>query len=507
MAEPASIGEEMTNETFAATHGVPVLRLRRVNAAKPRAGGEYVLYWMIAARRLTDNYALQYAAGEAERRGRPLVILEALRSDYRWASDRLHRFALDGMAEHARRLARSEVCYHAYVEPEKGAGRGLLEMLAGRACLVVTDEFPGFFLPRMVEAAAVRLDVPLIAVDSNGLLPLRVADKAYPTAYAFRRFLQGQLGEHLMDVPEEEPLRRHRLPRLEQLPAQLLERWPAMSATALEARDLTAQLPIDHAVPAVPYRGGTIAAESTLAVFLQDRLDSYAERRNEPEQEATSGLSPYLHWGHISVHRILRELARRERWSPSDLSSRTDGRREGWWGMGASAEAFLDQIVTWRELGYNMTSHRGDYDRYESLPPWARATLADHRADPRPAVYTLEQFEAAETHDELWNAAQRQLLREGRVHNYLRMLWGKKILEWTAAPEDALDVMIELNNRWGVDGRNPNSYSGIFWCLGRYDRPWPERAVFGKIRTMTSESTRRKYRVNGYLRRYSPGSV
>jgi len=176
--------------------------------------------------------------------------------------------------------------------------------------------------------------------------------------------------------------------------------------------------------------------------------------------------------------------------------------------MSPSAEAFLDQIVTWRELGYNFCAKRSDFDRFESLPEWARNTLAKHAADPRAVVYDLESFAAARTHDPLWNAAQTQLRVEGRIHNYLRMLWGKKILEWTRFPEDALDVMIELNNRYALDGRNPNSYSGIFWVLGRYDRPWgPERPIFGTIRYMSSENTARKMDVKGYLRRFGSGPV
>ena len=173
--------------------------------------------------------------------------------------------------------------------------------------------------------------------------------------------------------------------------------------------------------------------------------------------------------------------------------------------MSPAAEAFLDELVTWRELGRNFAFRREDVDRWESLPPWALATLDRHRDDPRPFRYDLAAFAAAETHDPLWNAAQRQLLREGRIHNYLRMLWGKKILEWSASPEAALEVMTELNNRHALDGRDPNSYAGIFWVLGRYDRPWgPERPVFGTVRYMSSDNTARKLKVRGYLRTFSP---
>jgi len=172
--------------------------------------------------------------------------------------------------------------------------------------------------------------------------------------------------------------------------------------------------------------------------------------------------------------------------------------------MNQHAESFLDQLITWRELGYNASTYQPFFDCYESLPAWAQQTLGKHRSDPRNYLYGLDQFENAETHDPLWNAAQRQLRREGRLQNYLRMLWGKKILEWTLSPQEALNIMIHLNNKYALDGRNPNSYTGIFWILGRYDRPWaPERPVLGRIRYMSSDNTRRKLRLKQYLSRYS----
>ena len=192
-----------------------------------------------------------------------------------------------------------------------------------------------------------------------------------------------------------------------------------------------------------------------------------------------------------------------EGWTQRKLKASGGGKREGWWGTSRGAEAFLDELVTWRELGYNMCALRDDYDRYESLPEWARSTLEAHARDRRPSRYTLAQFESASTHDPLWNAAQRQLVREGRLHNYLRMLWGKKILEWSRSPRQALETMIHLNNKYALDGRDPNSYSGIFWCLGRYDRPWgPERPIFGTVRYMSSENTARKLSVKEYLQTY-----
>ena len=252
--------------------------------------------------------------------------------------------------------------------------------------------------------------------------------------------------------------------------------------------------------------GGPEAAERMLHAFLDERLARYGDSRNDPDVDATSGLSPYLHFGHVSVHQVFAETMRRAGWSPQRVSAKATGSSHDWWGVDAAVESFLDELITWRELGYNMCSRTADYDSYDSLPAWARQTLAKHADDPRAHVYTLDEFESAATHDPLWNAAQRQLVREGRIHNYLRMLWGKKILEWSSSPQAALETLIELNNKYALDGRNPNSYSGIFWLLGRYDRAWgPERPVFGTIRYMSSENTARKVRVKEYLRRYGPG--
>ena len=220
--------------------------------------------------------------------------------------------------------------------------------------------------------------------------------------------------------------------------------------------------------------------------------------------DVTSGLSPYLHFGHISAHEIFHRILRKEDWRvEKSMEKKTDGRRSGWWGMDENAEAFLDQLITWRELGFNMCRNNPDYDRYGSLPQWALDTLGAHASDPRPYGYSLEDFEKGATHDPLWNAAQSQLVHEGRIHNYLRMVWGKKILHWTRSAPEALDIMIHLNNRYALDGRDPNSYSGIFWVLGRYDRAWgPERPVFGKVRYMSSKNTARKIRTKDYVNKY-----
>ncbi|WP_315850843.1 deoxyribodipyrimidine photolyase [Blastopirellula marina] len=482
------------------------LRISDINQAEVNPEGKYVLYWMIANRRTEWNFSLQRAAWWAERLKRPLVIFEALRVGYEWASDRLHTFVLQGMRDNLAAMSDAPLIYYPYVEPEKDAAKGLLTSLASDACVVVTDDFPCFFLPRMVKAVGKKLNIKLEAIDSNGLLPLRAADRDFPRAHSLRRFLQKELPPHLEIVPQANPLSGKSFPAADpKLIAGVQKKWPAIDADTLDdPADFIAKLPIDHDVPPVEREGGPLAAKTQLKWFLKHGLPRYGEDRNDVEKECASQLSAYLHFGHLSVHEVFAALTKQEKWDLSQISPKVTGSRQGWWGMSDNAESFLDEIVTWRELGYNMCHLRDDYDKYSSLPDWAKETLEEHKEDEREFIYTMNQFEHAQTHDELWNAAQRQLVREGRIHNYLRMLWGKKILHWTNTPQYAAQVMIHLNNKYALDGRNPNSYSGIFWCLGRYDRAWgPEREIFGKIRYMTSDSAMRKLSLKGYLREYS----
>ena len=482
-------------------------RIRVLADLPVRPGGEFVLHWMTSARRVRFNPALERAAEIARSAGRPLVVLESLRVGYPYASDRLHAFVLEGMAENGRRLA-GRATHHAYVERAAGEGSGLLEALAARACAVVADDFPTFFLPRMLDAAADRMrrmGVRLEAVDASCIVPFRLGGKDFPTAYLYRRFLQRNLPAWLDRLPARDPLAGRRLPGPRRLPAEITRRWPATARAALERPGgLVRALPVDHGVaPVAGMTGGTMAAERRLARWLDEGLPRYAEERNAPDAEGVaSGLSPWLHFGHLSAFEVVTAILRREGWT-SPGHGRADGARQGWWGLSASAEAFLDQLVTWRELGFATAARRPDHREYGSLPAWARRTLERHARDRRPAIYRRDALEAAATGDPLWNAAQRQLLREGTIHNQLRMLWGKKILEWTRSPREALEIALDLNDRWALDGRDPNSCSGILWCLGRHDRPWgPERPVFGTVRYMSSARMARKVSVRGYLERF-----
>lgn len=482
---------------------LPDLRIRRV-PNPGRTVGRFVLYWMVGARRLTWNPALDHAVALARHLDLGLLVLEPLRIDYPWASARFHTFVLQGMVDNAATAAGVPgVTYFPYVEPAPGASRGLLDALAAEAAVVVADDVPGFFQARMVDRVAPRLPCPVEVVDGWGVAPMRAPGQAFPTAFAFRRYLQAHLAAFLPYRPTPDPFATPLASAAPALPPTVTARWPAFETR----QDVVAHvrgLPLDQAVGTVDdMPGGARAASARLARFIARGLPRYVEDRNDPDAAVTSGLSPYLHFGHLSAHEVFAEVARREGWKRGDLGAPNGGHKEGFWQMRAAAEAFLDQLVGWRELGFNFCHHRPDHADYESLPEWAKETLRAHAIDPRLHTYSLEQFAAARTHDPLWNAAQRELVATGRMHNYLRMLWGKKIVEWTRSPQQAAEFMIELNNRYAVDGRDPNSYSGIFWVLGRYDRPWaPQRDVFGVIRWMSSANTAKKLRLKAYLARW-----
>jgi deoxyribodipyrimidine photo-lyase len=483
---------------------VPAERIRAVNAAPPRPDRSRVVYWMHAQRRVRWSHALERAVELAVELGRPLLVVETIACDEPWASDRHHAQVLAGMAENRRRLARRPVGYLPLVETAPGGVAGLLRALGPLAAAVVTDDVPG--QPGLaVEALGRDLDVRLEAVDAATVFPFRLSGREFLTAYLFRKQLQRHLPPWLDRRPAADPLAGVRLAPPTPLPPGLTRRWPAAEPAQLAAPGpLLATLPIDHAV-APAGEGGSAAAEARLARFLAGPLDRYLDDRDQPDLDGTSGLSPALHHGHLAAEQVVAALLDREGWSPGRLSGKAGGGREGWWGLPPPVEAFLDQLITWRELGFGWAAFRADHRELSSLPAWARATLQRHAADPRPHRYHREALERAETHDPLWNAAQRQLLEQGVIHNRLRMLWGKKILEWSGDAAEALATLLALNDRWALDGRDPNSASGLLWCLGRHDRAWgPERPIFGTVRYMSSENAARRFGLEGYLSRFGP---
>jgi deoxyribodipyrimidine photo-lyase len=427
-----------------------------------------VVYWMSRDQRVRDNWALIHAQELALERKAPLLVVFCLAKQFLGATWRQYSFMLGGLREVEKDLARRHMGFIvAAGEPSIQIPRLAKE---ADARLLVTDFDPLRLKRQWLDAAARRLRIPLNQVDAHNIIPCWVASpKREFGAHTLRPKLQRQLPEFLKEFP-----RLHTHPfRME------------MASPKVDWDRLVAGLSIDRAVGPVDWaRPGEKAAGSALDDFLKRRLAIYADSRNNPVVDGQSHLSPWLHFGHLSAQRIALEA------QDYDENLR-------------SQEAFLEELVVRRELSDNFCYYAQDYDSCEAFPDWARATLEQHRSDVRPYLYSFSEFEAGQTHDELWNAAQLQMVRTGRMHGYLRMYWAKKILEWTESPEEAMHTAIDLNDRYELDGRDPNGYAGIAWSIGGvHDRAWGERPVFGKIRYMSYNGARRKFDTAAYIAKF-----
>ena len=448
-------------------------RARTLNHAPLRRGGEYVLYWAQANRRVEANHALLYAAEAANRLGLPLVYYEFLTCDYPYANDRLHTFILEGVPETARSLRAAGAGHVFHLRRSLREPLDSLRQMAAKAALVVTDDFPTFVARRHNETIPGALDVSCVAVDASCIVPMQLLEKREWAAYTIRPKIQRLLPQHLKPLP----------------PLHLAHRWrstPPSFHTEVTARrisSLVAECEIDHRVaPSLSFRGGRAAAEKHLRHFLEHNLRRYASGRNQPSEHATSNMSPYLHFGHICALEIA--LAVRRHAEEHKLM----------------ADEYLEELIVRRELSFNFAFHTRDYASLRALPEWARRTLREHAADQRSPCYSREEFEQARTHDALWNATQKELLLRGKIHGYYRMYWGKKVIEWSSTVQDALETMIYLHDRYALDGRDPNTYANILWLFGLHDRPWGERPVFGKVRYISLEGMKRKTNVDAYIR-------
>jgi len=443
-----------------------------LNGEAIRPGGGYVLYWSQMNRRVDANHALAHAAKQADELGLPVLVYEGLTCTYPYANDRLHTFILEGVEETERRLKELSIGYIFYLRRCKADPDDIFYRLAKDAAAVVTDEFPTFVNRRHNESVPGKLDVRMDAVDSSCIVPMNCLEKREWAAYTIRPKIKRLLPEYLRPAPRiavRQPYRAKRSPF-------------HTPVTAAAISQLVASCEIDHSVPpSVGFRGGRRAAEEQLQRFLEDRLRRYAGGRNEPSAHATSDLSPWLHFGRISSLEVA--LAVREYAEAHKLI----------------ADEFLEELIVRRELAFNFTRFTDDYESLDSLPDWSKQTLAVHRKDRRDAVYSREQFEQGATHDDLWNATEKELLVRGKIHGYCRMYWGKKIIEWSADYESALATMIYLHDRYALDGRDPNTYTNILWCFGLHDRPWFERPVFGTIRYMSLGGMERKTNVKAYI--------
>ena len=480
-------------------------RIKILNDSKPNTqSGEYVLYWVLAFRRSKYNHALQRATEWANELNKPLLIFEPLQLRYEWSNKRFQQFIIESMKNNFDVFEKSKAGYFPFVETNEGEIDGLFESLIKKACVVIGDDFPAFFIPQMSAKGKGLIKCRYELVDSNGLMPVNAAEKEFVRAHDFRRYMHKNITQHLDSAPVENPITELNKSFTKNLIKETLIKWKPTNFANINIVKLVDALPVDKSVKPSNIPGGSIAAKERLFTFLESGYKNYAEKRNYPSGDYSSRLSPYFHFGNLSSFEVFKKIIEIEEWSEDKTNDKKIGNRKEWWGMSQNAEGFLDQLITWREIGFHTCVYKSNYDQYESLPNWALETLDKHSKDKREYIYSFEELENSQTHDRIWNSAQNQLKDEGIVQNYLRMLWGKKILEWTETPETALNYMIQLNNKYALDGRDPNSYSGIFWTLGRYDRAWgPERPIFGKIRYMTSESTAKKLDLSSYLEKWS----
>lgn len=453
------------------------LRRRDANAAEPRPAGDYVLYWMQATHRFEDNWALRYAVLQADAMGKPLLIHQGLDPTYEHANDRIHTVIIENAKALHRRAMKLGLRYQFVLRRRRDDDRRMVDRLAARAALVVTDLFPTAGIAERTARFAERCPVRVVEVESHCIVPYGNFVKEEYAARTIRPKIAKVLESALEPVEDRGPRAA--------FPEAL---WASLEVNRLDLDTLdvaaaVASCEIDHAVPAVPFAAGLEGARARLAAFCADGIADYAERRNEPsDTNGSSRLSPYLHFGQISAAEVLRTV-------------RATGHK-------ASAEKFADELVTWRELAFNFCVRNPNYGKLKGLPDWVHRSMEKHKDDPREAIYSLEQLENAESHDELWNAAQREIVRMGYMHNVTRMLWGKSVLLWTARYKHALDHLILLNNKYGLDGRDPSSYGGIQWCFGKFDRPWFDKPVFGVIRPMSLARAREKFDADAYIRMF-----
>ena len=370
---------------------VPSVRVRTLNQFPIDPTGKFVMYWMTAYRRTRFNFALQRAVELANQLRKPLMIFEAIRCNYRWASDRFHQFMLDGMLDNAAATQSTNATYYAYVERCATEGTGLMESFASLACVIVTDDYPCFFHPALYRRIASQWHCAIELVDSNTIVPMRCIDRTFTVAHSYRRYMQKEIFKGMPEFPVENPLEFLNVPKLANLPTEITSNWPVWNSNQatkqLQAISLSC-LPIDHTVTLTNESGGSFEAGKILNRFIHQRLGDYSEARNKPEQEGSSCLSAYLHFGHISPHEVFERIVTDAKWTPIKLN-KPNGKMDGFWNMGPNAEAFMDQLMTWREIGFNMCWRERNYDRFESLPSTQKMPLYELGSRPSNAYLLL----------------------------------------------------------------------------------------------------------------------
>ena len=439
-------------------------RVRALNDGKI-LDREVVVYWMQAAQRAEANHALEFAVGQANALGKPLAVLFGLTDSYPEANERHYAFMLEGLKETQASLRERGIP----MVVRRGEPDAAVSELGRRACLVVTDDGYVRIERKWRQAAAAALPCALVQVDTNTVVPVPAASTKEEYAAATLRPKVHRLLDGFLKPCPRVPLRKGS------------DRPPLESWDIDDTPKALARLDLDRSVAGVAgLRGGASEAARKLRRFVREGLEAYAEARNDPTLDGQSGLSPYLHFGQISPLAVALAVKKGPRYGQA---------------------AFLEELIVRRELSLNFVLYNRAYDRFEGLPDWCRSTLLEHGKAAREFVYTRSEFERGATHDPYWNAAQKEMVLTGKMHGYMRMYWGKKILEWSASPRDAFRTALHLNNKYELDGRDANGFAGVAWCFGKHDRPWARRPVYGMVRTMTAGGLRRKFDADAYVRK------
>jgi deoxyribodipyrimidine photo-lyase len=440
-------------------------RVRPLNNETAR-NRELIIYWMQASQRTHYNHALEYATDQANERGKPLLVFFGLTDRYPGANARHYAFLLEGLRDVRRSLEERGI---AFVIGRESPDAGVIE-LSRRACLVVVDRGYVGIERQWRRAVAGKTDCPLLQVEANAVVPLEQASpKEEFSARTIRPKIWKQAGKYLI------PLKARQLKK-DSLGLRLDSFDLADTDRAL------ARMEVDKSVArARNYRGGQVEAHKRLREFIEKKLAVYPEMRNDPNADGVSHLSPYLHFGQISPLFVALEVLKRKN---------------------RGSDAFLEELLIRRELSLNFVYYNEHYDDFMGLPRWARETLREHARDKRNSLYSPAELEAGRTDDPYWNAAQREMVVTGKMHGYMRMYWGKRLIEWMRTPEEAFRTALRLNNKYELDGRDANGFAGVAWCFGKHDRAWPGRPVFGKVRTMTASGLRRKFDADAYAGKY-----
>ncbi len=441
------------------------VKLHNDNKLKPK--NDYILYWMQQSQRIKDNKALVVSALLAQNLNLPLVIGFVFIPEFPEGNHRHFSFMYDGIEQIKKQLEDTAIDLKIKI----GDPVDKVKTMAAKSACVITDS--GYLKPAQNwrKNLGKKLQVPLLEVSSNLIVPIEIAShKEEYAAYTLRKKLKPEIEDHLKiwQLPDDLPA----APNFSELPELFADK-----KKFLNDLNLTNNTPKIRDFP-----GGYQAAKNILNDFIANKLPQYEDKRSDPDYECESDLSPYLHFGHISP----REVAIKTRKAAKERN--------------LPLANFWDELIIRRELSFNFVYYNRQYDKFpEFLPDWARETLNIHREDKREYVYGRHQFESASTHDKYWNAAQLELIHRGKIHNYMRMYWGKKILEWSNSPKKAFDICLYLNNKYALDGRDPNSYGGVAWCFGKHDRAWQERKIYGKVRYMNRNGLERKFKLNDYI--------